>query len=57
MTQEPKPPAPTMIPSTLTLEEFLQSSQELAERAKARNWPVSESCFRREDIYDDDEGR
>ncbi len=49
--------APRVILSTLTPEEFLQSSQELVERAKARNLPVSTSSFRREDIYDDDEGR
>ena len=47
---------PTIIRSTLTLEEFLRSSEELAERAKARNLPASTSSFRREDIYEDDEG-
>ena len=46
-----------MIPPAMTPEEFLRSSQELVERAKARNLPVSTSAFRREDIYDDDEGR
>lgn len=48
---------PAIIRSTLTLEEFLRSFEELAERAKARNLPVSTSAFRREDIYNDDEGR
>ncbi len=50
-------PAPTIIRSKLTAEEFLQSSQEAIERAKARNLPASTSDFRREDIYDDEEGR
>jgi len=50
-------PAPTIIRSTLTAEEFLKSSQEAVERAKARNLPTSISDFRREDIYDDEEGR
>lgn len=49
-------PVPAIIRSTLTTEEFLQSSREGFERAKARNLPVSTSDFRREDIYDDDEG-
>lgn len=46
-----------MIPPTMTQEDFLRSLEELVERAKARNLPLSESSFRREDIYDDDEGR
>ena len=50
-------PVPTIIRSKLTVEEFLQSSQETVERAKARNLPASASDFRREDIYDDEEGR
>lgn len=49
-------PVPAIIRLTLTTEEFLQSSREGFERAKARNLPVSTSDFRREDIYDDDEG-
>ena len=47
-------PVPAIIQSTLTTEEFLKSSQERRERAKARNLPVSTSKFRREDIYDDE---
>ncbi len=50
-------PIPTIIRSKLTTEEFLQSSREAIERAKARNLPASTSDFRREDIYDDEEGR
>ena len=50
-------PRPTIIRSKLTAEEFLQSSEEVVERAKARNLPASTSDFRREDIYDDEEGR
>ncbi len=50
-------PVPEIIRSTLTTEEFLQSSREVVERAKARNLPPSTSDFRREDIYDDDDGR
>ena len=50
-------PVPAIIQSTLTTEEFLKSSQERRERANARNLPVSTSDFRREDIYDDEEGR
>ncbi len=50
-------PTPTIIRSILTPEEFLQSSKEVVERAKARNLPASTSDFRREDIYDDEEGR
>jgi len=50
-------PAPTIIRSKLTTEEFLQSSREGYEWAKARNMPPSQSDFRREDIYDDEEGR
>jgi len=50
-------PTPTIIRSELTAEEFLQSSQEAVARAKARNLPASTSDFRREDIYDDEEGR
>ena len=45
-------PAPVIIRSVLTPEELLQSSQELAEREKARNLPVAPSDFRREDIYE-----
>lgn len=48
-------PVPAIIRSTLTTEEFLQSSRERYERAKARNLPTSASDFRREDIYDDEE--
>lgn len=47
----------TIIRSNLTIEEFLQSSQEVVERAKARSLPAPKSDFRREDIYDDEEGR
>lgn len=50
-------PTPAIIRSQLTTEEFLQSSKEVIERAKARNLPASTSNFRREDIYDDEEGR
>ena len=49
-------PVPAIIQSKVTTEEFLKSSHETFERAKARNLPVSDSDFRREDIYDDDEG-
>ncbi len=48
--------APTIIRSKLTTEEFLQSSRDGFERAKARNMPPVQSDFRREDIYDDEEG-
>lgn len=48
---------PTILRSALTNEEFLKSSQETVERAKARNLAVSTSDFRREDIYNDEEGR
>ena len=50
-------PVPAIIESRLTTDEFLQSSRETFERAKARNLPVSTSDFRREDIYDDEDGR
>ncbi len=50
-------PVTGIVRSTLTTEEFLQSSREVIERAKARNLPASTSDFRREDIYDDEEGR
>lgn len=48
---------PAMIRSTLTLEEIQHLRRESLERATARNLPPSTSDFRREDIYDDDEGR
>ena len=50
-------PVPTPISSKLTTEEFIKSQQEVLERAKARNLPFPDSDFRREDIYDDEEGR
>ena len=50
-------PAPTIIRSTLTLEERRQLHQERVARVVARNQPASTSDFRREDIYDDEEGR
>ena len=50
-------PAPTIIRSTLTPEEIQKLRLESIERAKARNLPASTSDFRREDIYDDEEGR
>ena len=49
-------PVPLPIPSRVTTEEFIRSSQERMERAKARNLPFPDSDFRREDIYDDEEG-
>ena len=49
--------APTIIRSTLTSEESERLRQESLERAIARNLPASTSDFRREDIYDDEEGR
>ena len=52
----PNQPVPTPIRSKLTLEEFMKSSQERLERVKARNLPFPNSDFRREDIYDDEEG-
>ncbi len=59
MTQEPKPLAPVLniILSTLTPEEIKRLRRESLERVAARNLPPSTSNFRREDIYDDDEGR
>ena len=50
-------PTPTIIRSTLTPEERRQFQQERVARAVARNLPASTSDFRREDIYDDEEGR
>ena len=50
-------PTPTIIRSTLTPEERLRFQQERVARAVARNLPASTSDFRREDIYDDEEGR
>ena len=50
-------PAPMPIYSKLTPEEFMKSQQERTERAKARNLPFPDADFRREDIYDDEEGR
>ncbi len=49
--------APTIIRSTLTPEEIQRLRLESIERAVARNLPASTSDFRREDIYDDEEGR
>ena len=49
-------PAPTIIRSTMTPEERRQLQQERVARATARNLPTSTSDFRREDIYDDEEG-
>ncbi len=59
MTQEPKPLAPVLniIWSKLTPEEIRCLRLESLERAVVRNLPPSKSDFRREDIYDDDEGR
>ena len=48
---------PTIIRSTLTSEEIQRLRRESLERASARNLPPSTSDFRREDIYDDEEGR
>ena len=50
-------PVPAIIRSTLTPEESRHLRQESLERAFARNLPASTSDFRREDIYDDKEGR
>ena len=50
-------PVPTPIYSTLTPEESRRLRQESWDRAVARNLPASSSDFRREDIYDDEEGR
>ena len=50
-------PVPSPIYSKLTPEEFRQSQEEVLERARARNLPFPNSDFRREDIYDDEEGR
>ncbi len=50
-------PTPAIIRSTLTPEEIQILRLESIERAKARNLPASTSDFRREDIYDDEEGR
>ena len=49
-------PVPTPIYSTLTPKEFKEAQEEMLERAKARNLPFPNSDFRREDIYDDEEG-
>lgn len=48
---------PTIIRSTLTPEERRRLQQERVARAVARNQSASTSDFRREDIYDDEEGR
>ncbi len=48
---------PTIIRSTLTPEKRRRLQQERMARAVARNQPASTSDFRREDIYDDEEGR
>lgn len=45
------------IPPSLTPEESRRLRQESWDRAVARNLPASSSDFRREDIYDDEEGR
>ena len=50
-------PTPTIIRSTLTPEEIQRLRLESIERAVARDLPASTSDFRREDIYDDEEGR
>lgn len=50
-------PAPTIIRSTLTPEEIQKLRRESIARAVARDLPASTSDFRREDIYDDEEGR
>ena len=50
-------PMPTIIRSTLTPEERRRFQQERVARAVARNQSASTSDFRREDIYDDEEGR
>ncbi len=50
-------PAPTIIRSTLTPEEIQKLRLKSIERAEARNLLASTSDFRREDIYDDEEGR
>jgi len=52
-----KRPTLTIIRSKLTAEEFLHSSKEAVERAKARNLPASTSDSRRVNVYDDEEGR
>jgi hypothetical protein len=49
--------APTIIRSTLTPKERRRFQQERVARAAARDMPASTSDFRREDIYDDEEGR
>ena len=50
-------PTSAIIRSTLTPEEIQKLRLESIERANARNLPASTSDFRREDIYDDEEGR
>lgn|GEM_PF-6233229 len=50
-------PAPTIIRSTLTSEERRELRLESIARAVARDMSASNSDFRREDIYDDEEGR
>lgn len=50
-------PVPVIIRSTLTPEDVQRLRLESIERAVARNLPPSNSDFRREDIYDDEEGR
>lgn len=50
-------PVPAIIRSKLTPEESHQLRQASLERALVRNLPASTSDFRREDIYDDEEGR
>lgn len=49
-------PLPMPIPPSLTPEESRRLRQESWDRAVARNLPASSSDFRREDIYDDEEG-
>jgi len=48
---------PIIIRSTLTPKEIERLRLESIKRAIARNLPASTSDFRREDIYDNDEGR
>ena len=50
-------PVPSPIPPSYTPAERRQLDQESWDRAVARNLPASSSAFRREDIYDDEEGR
>ena len=48
---------PAIISSRLTPEEIQRLRQESLERAAVRNLPASSSDFRREDIYNNEEGR